>query len=52
MKALEWELSWIDANPDRYVGYDVALIKQNIARRYFLNWLTRALHNPSKRKSK
>lgn len=38
---LQWELDWIDANSHLYLNPEV--VKENIARRYLLNHLTKLL---------
>lgn len=41
-KSMQWELDWIDANPERYEGpWHRELVKRNIKARYLANQLVK-----------
>lgn len=41
-RALQWELDWVDANPDRYEGpWHRELVKRSITARYLRNALVK-----------
>lgn len=44
-KSLEWELDWIDANPQYYDSPEhISAVKANITKRYLANEVKRLLH--------